>query len=321
MTRRAVRIEHGDPHAASILMVDWHFGTLCNYACSYCPDALHDGAHPWPTEQTVRAFVDQLVAHAARLGKQPFFKFTGGEPTLCPYFLDLVAAMHEKGCLVGVNSNGTKGLKWWGRAREVLDEVNLTYHFEFAKEDRFVEVARTVAEKTRVHVLVTMHPAHFDRCRRAAERVARECTDLTVTMKPLREGFGEVLYDYSEEQREVLAAPLLAVRRTRPKEPSLHGWQMRVVYDDGAAELLRPAALLARGEARFAGWTCHVGLELLVVTAGGRVVRANCRQGGVIGRLGTTIAFPDEPVVCKKLVCACLADISSTRDAPAVPSA
>jgi pyruvate-formate lyase-activating enzyme len=314
-----IRLDHARPELARITLVDWTLGNSCNYACSYCPAGLHDGSIPWPRLPDLTRFVDRLAAHYERLGRTLLFQFTGGEPTVYPQFLDLLRHLRMRRCKAGVISNGSRTLRWWAEARPLLDQVVLTHHVEFVELDHFIEVARYLAAAVRTHVNVTMHPARFDECLAAARRIAAECDDVTITLKPLLVDFGAETYQYTGEQRDVIGDTSFAITRTRAIEESRG--LMRVSFTDGRSELAKASHLIVRGQNRFAGWRCDAGLELLAIDARGRIHRALCRQGGMLGHISDhDLPLPTEPVVCTRPSCHCATDLMTSRRAPDQPS-
>src|SRR3954470_21491856 len=91
-----LRLDHANADWARITVVDWCLGNTCNYACSYCPERLHDGSVPWAEYDRIVAFCDRLVEHYAPRGQTLFFQFTGGEPTVYSHFLDLMCHLRSK---------------------------------------------------------------------------------------------------------------------------------------------------------------------------------------------------------------------------------
>jgi len=281
--RLPVRIEHENARLAEITLVDWTLGNSCNYACSYCPASLHDGTVPWPDVGRVILFCDRLIAHYSVLGRSLVFQFSGGEPTVYPGFLSLIEHLRARECGVGVISNGSRTLRWWGEARGCLDQAVLTHHVEFVKLEHFIEVARFLGKAIRTHVNVTMVPERFDECLENARRIAQECEEITLTLKPLLVDFGAVPVGYSELQREVIAKTRIAVRRGRPIAETRG--TMRVMFEGGDEELCKAAELIVSGRNRFKGWACNAGVELLAIDSAGGIYRGLCRQGGKIGNV------------------------------------
>lgn len=312
MAKDIVRIDHLDPGQRQVMFVDWSLGNTCNYSCTYCPGRLHDGSIAWSDRNAVACFGRTLLDHYQRQGKSVYFQFTGGEPTLYPGLLELIADLKSRVCEVSVISNGSRPLGWWQRARELLDSVVLTHHIEFVKFDHFVEVVRVLSEKIRTHVNITMHPERFDECLERASLLAEQCTDLSLTLKPLLVGFGSQMYAYSDAQIEILQKRILQPQKTRPR-----GSVRRVmlkVYGNGTSGPSHGSHLIAAGENQWLGWSCYIGLELLSITSRGEVYRGGCRQGGLVGRITDEVfQFPVQPQICQLSTCHSIADIMTTK--------
>jgi organic radical activating enzyme len=306
--RRLIRIEHEIADRKRILFVDWLLGNRCNYRCSYCPEVLHSGTIDWVDFDVVTSFVRSLISHYHAAGQT----ITGGEPTLYPQFAELASWLKQNRCLVGIISNGAKKANWWAQVRENLDNVVLTYHVEFSRLDHFVTVASLVSETSRTHINVTMHPDHFDECLQSAEYIARSCTDITITLKPLLVDFGPTLYSYTEHQVDILANKHFDIPRKKHFF-SIRG-DMKKVYTDGSQEVCGASNFLVEGSNHWPGWLCDIGLESLAIDGRGYIYRGRCKEGGYIGTIrDDQVAFPNTPVLCTKESCHCLADIMTTR--------
>ena len=64
----------------------------------------------------------------------------------------------------------------------------------------------------------------------------------------------------------------------------------------------------------FKGWTCHAGLESLMINWDGDVHRATCRVGGSLGNIYKgSFKKPTETITCTRDWCTCAADINITK--------
>jgi organic radical activating enzyme len=307
-----IRLDHANPALARTTVIDWTLGNSCNYACSYCPAALHDGSAPWPDAQRVLAFCERLIAHYEALGRTLLFQFSGGEPTVYPHFLPLIQHLHARDCKVGVISNASRTLRWWAQARPHLDQAVLTHHIEFVDLPHFLDVARFLGQAIRTHVNVTMHPARFDECLANAARVHEQCDDVTITLKPLLIDFGQTPYAYTAAQQRTIAHTRFPPRLTRPLAESRG--PMRLTYADGRSESLKPAELIVTRQNQFNGWQCNVGLELLAINPQGQIHRALCRQAGPVGHIDDAdLRLPTAGVTCTRESCHCATDLMTSR--------
>jgi organic radical activating enzyme len=306
-----VRLDHAKPERSKITVVDWCLGNHCNYACSYCPDRLHDGSLPWADYDTVIAFCDRLIAHYAPRGQTLFFQFTGGEPSVYAPFLDLCRHLKKNACHVGVISNASRTVRWWTDARDCLTQAVLTHHIEFVDLDHFIAVARLLAPSLRTHVNVTMLPNRFEDCLTSAKRIAAKCDDITLSLKPLLINFGPEMYPYTPAQKAAMTASL-PIRRTRPLH-EIRG-EMRVTHHDQSTLLRKSTDFIVTDENHWTGWQCNIGLELLSVNFHGEIFRGICKQGGRLGHITDRhLALPTAPILCTHESCTCLTDIMTTR--------
>lgn len=308
MTDQApMRVRHAVAQHAQTLLVDWMLGNSCNYACSYCPAALHDGSVRWQSEPMVTSMFRRLDMHYARgLGRRVWLQFTGGEPTMHPRIVPLLEQAKTFGFKVSLISNAGRTVRFWERIASNLDAAILTYHQEFADHVHFISVAQRLSERMPVHVNVTVHPDRFDETMGLAEDLCGKAPDITLTLKPLRVGFGTELYDYTEAQLERMQTRLTQSKR---EDATIPRSVMVREFEGGGHDVRRANALLMAGQNRWRGYICEAGLESLRITADGRISRAVCGAGGQIGRLGQPLDFPVSPITCPKESCACVADI------------
>lgn len=319
--KSAIELQHANAYGATVTVIDWNIGSKCNYACSYCPPALHNGAAPWPSYEVAIAFCQRVIEHYERIGKATFFQFSGGEPTLYKQLPDIATFLRTRRSQVGVISNGSRNLSWWSSFREVVDKVVLTHHIEYVDLDHLIAVARLVSEKVRTHVNITMLPARFDECLANARHLSEACDNISITLKPLLVDFGSSMYQYDEAQTRVLLTQTFPDPMRNFATKSARGL-MRMVYDDGSTKLTKASHLIVSGQNRWAGWNCQIGTEILSINQNGQIFRSICRQGGPIGDIADSeLSLPDGGILCQKAVCRCVSDItiSKSRALPAVP--
>jgi hypothetical protein len=305
-------LHHADPRHRRIALIDWNLGNVCNFSCSYCPPSLHSGTTRWPSLSVIFAFGDRVVEHHSVHGYRTFFQFTGGEPTLYPDLLVALAHFKERGSLTGVISNGSRKIAWWQRAAELLDNVVLTQHIEETRLTDFIAVATWLSERVNTHVNVTMLPDRFNECLERATAIHRECPRISISLKPLLVGFGDVLYPYTEEQRRVM----MQFDGRRKAAPPLQTCRGTMAYqgDDGNVTLTTAARLVTADQNHWPGWTCYVGVENLCIASNGDCYRGICREGGKLGTIyDEAIRFPENPLTCTKATCHCLTDILTTK--------
>jgi radical S-adenosyl methionine domain-containing protein 2 len=103
--------------------VNWHFWPWCNYGCKFCFARFEDIPRAERLPKEVAITVPQMLAEAGA----DKITFVGGEPTLCPYLGDLLAASKDVGLTTCIVSNATglteEFLDRWGH---LIDWVGLS---------------------------------------------------------------------------------------------------------------------------------------------------------------------------------------------------
>ena len=94
------------------LAVNWHFWPWCNYGCKFCFARFEDIPRADRLPKEIAITVPEMLATAGA----DKITFVGGEPTLCPYLGDLLAASKDVGLTTCIVSNAT------GLTEEFLDE-------------------------------------------------------------------------------------------------------------------------------------------------------------------------------------------------------
>lgn len=308
-------VEHSSARHARTVLLDWMLGNACSYACSYCPKALHDGTVRWQKSGDILSFYDQLHQHyAVARGRRIWLQFTGGEPTMHPQIIRLLDEARARAFSVSLISNASRTPRFWEKIAPALDAVILTYHSEFADPDAFRAIAEIVAARMPVHINITMRPEVFDDTLGVTHDLRDALPGASFTLKPLRVDFGTELFDYTDDQRAIMAAGLPGASH---EEGAMPRGTMTVRMPDGSAEVLRANELALRDLNHWQGYVCNAGLESLRITGDGRVSRAVCGAGGTLGRLGAPTALPHAPITCPKPLCGCVADMLITKTAPA----
>jgi len=293
-------------------VVEWIISSVCNYACHYCPEELHDGRVRWPDFDTALRFCHRVADHYR--GRDLTFLFTGGEPTLYPRFVDLARQLRGRGAAVAVLSNGSRPLTWWRRSAEHLDEVILTYHYEAADERRFTSLVGFLSPFLPVQVNFLMLPERLDECRAMAAALRERFPEVSVHLKPMMDHWKRV-EGYDAETRALLCASNSAARAPRYARGTFLKGDLALT-GTGVRQVVTPIELLLADGNHWESWRCAAGLETLLVRFTD-VYRAAC---GVEGRIGSIededLALPAEPVTCDRRSCGCIGGIKATKWRP-----
>jgi len=310
-----VRLDHVDPEHARTFVVNWCVTSVCNYACSYCLETLHDHRVRFPEVATVVGLVQQVQAQ--RPGYRVALELTGGEVTAWPRLLECAAAVRERRALLSVLSNGSRPLEWWRGAAPLLDGAVLSFHVESARFEHFLQVVELLRRTIPLHVNVIMLPRLFTQCV-AAARVLSALADVTVALQPLVKDMNRAdspLHDYTRDQLDVLEHPDGVVRPpafTRPRR----GFRGDLYLEDreGRRTVFTPQQMSAAGLNRWRGWACAMGVEQIAVYLDGSVYGGWCRQGGRLGSVHEqNVTLPHRATVCQGGVCTCYFDMQSRK--------
>lgn len=311
--RTPVAIRHEQSQHNEFLVVNWCLGNTCNYACSYCPEILHDASVPWVSYEDVTKFCDRILKHYRADGKRNvYFEFTGGEVSHHKNFIDILKFLKERDVWTGMISNGSKHMGWWEQAKPYLDHACISFHPESAKQDHFKKVIQFLNDSVTLHVNVMMLPEKFDECMDLARWVETETENITVAIQPLLKNFSDVMYPYTPDQKDRLENQTFNIKFTRPVKT--YRGRMVKVFEDGTTETLSGPELIAKRENRWTGWECRAGLDELIVDFHGDIFRAWCMEGGRIGNVKMEkIDFPQNPILCKRDYCHCVLDVMNER--------
>lgn len=314
MEHKYIRLEHANPDHNNWFVVNWCLGNTCNYACSYCPEDLHNASKRWPELEVIKTFIKNVKD--THTDKKIYFEFTGGEVTMYRHFIEVCQYCTELGIKVGLISNGSRTIRYWEENKQYFDHVCLSYHPEFANEDHFYDVIRVLHNDIRTHVNIMMSPEHFDRCFEVANKV-KDLGNISMALQPLIHDFGEVLYDYTPEQKEILDKQheLIIKHIKYTKNFNYYRGAMKMVLANGIKIPSSAHHFINNKTNNWIGWKCSSGVEQLVVDMDRSIHRGWCKIGKPIGFISDEhLTFPKDPITCNKTMCHCNFDIMCTKE-------
>lgn len=154
--------------------VVWDLSRFCNFDCSYCPPTVHnltDGHQP--LERLLR-IVDLAEGYfEGEKGIQ--FSLSGGEPTLDPSIIPLCRYIRGRGHFVHVQSNGSRGKKFWEAFVPHITSLTVSIHFEFMNEARLFRNVQYILDNLRddsiLEVKMIAQEENLDRVRSIRDRL------------------------------------------------------------------------------------------------------------------------------------------------------
>ena len=176
--------------SGAVFQVGWDMGRRCNYDCSYCPSHRHDNfsAHASLADLTKNVdflfkYIDLYMGH--RHNKQASINFTGGEPTVNPYFIQLTEYLASEysskyadrfNCNFTVTSNGAMSSRMAEAIMDNLGFITISYHAEAdaaLKQQVMDRIEQFRLDGPAKHcglsINVMFHAEHFDECVRVCE--------------------------------------------------------------------------------------------------------------------------------------------------------
>jgi organic radical activating enzyme len=304
-------VDFADSADRSRVVVEWLMSSICNYSCSYCPAALHDGRVRYPDWDTVRSFVERVRDHYR--DSDLTFLLTGGEVTTYRRLVPLMTLLRKLDCAVAVLSNGSKPVAWWEGHAGLMDEVLLSYHHERADDDHMLAVAGVVTPQAAVQFNVVIDPSNFDRTVAFGQRAMAESAAIVNFKIMFEDGWSRPTV-YGPDQQQVLTNAITqAGAHNAGRRATVLKGDMLMSGPDLAPERLSALAIIDRGLNSWGGWHCDVGLTTLFIRFD-EIWRASCRVGGVLGSIyDKQLRLPEDPVVCSRGSCNCIAGIKSHK--------
>ena len=302
---------------SKVFLLTWVINNICTNHCSYCPTSLHSGKNHHYDWNHAEKFIDECVKRYGLIK----CSIAGGEPTLSPFFKDLVKKIHDNGGINHVTSNLARSLSWWEDHVEYLSHISASYHPEFTTsqtaEDEFIEKITVLSKKIPVNVRIMMHPNYWDQCMRVFERSKDSAKNAIISIVRILPNFGigDPFCDinYTAEQDEILATTeLVHGKRVEGSYRELPDPETFFKFYKKKMEIQTHDAvhnLINTNNTNFKNWNCRIGLESLFVCYTGNVFRGNCNVGGAIGNITKTVNWPANHINCNKEICHCWTDV------------
>ena len=299
-------------HQQDLVHITWMINNICQNKCTYCVPELNSGkGHHYKWEDASK-FVDLLFEKYSLM----HFSVTGGEPSLCSFFPDLVKKITDTDKhTIGLTTNGYASVDYWKKISQSVSYICFSYHPEYPTEE-FLEKVLYSAMNTVVTVRVMMHPRYWEH----SLKVYEDIKDLpSIFVEPVRVvDWGQKdrsIFVYNEEQLEWFARKETSQKGgfDAPEANFSKFVDLRsdFVMSNGDVKGANALDFVNSGETNFKGYVCEVGLKSLFVEHTGDIFLGNCCIGGVQGNLNDpdNIKWPTKRVICTKSICHCASDI------------
>lgn len=308
------RIEHEHENAKNTVVVNWCITDKCNFRCSYCLPSLNRGRHGPPDFDAVMKFCSAFINR--NKDRNIYFEFTGGEITIWDGFPLLASFLKQhQNVAVGVITNGSRSKDWWDEIKEYIDHASFSFQPEFTKKVHYISLVDFLSNHMKIHCNIMMHPHEFNECKEVAKFISENVSNVSIALQPLLVEFKDQLYEYTQEQLEVLDRQheLYGSKIKWTREWPIYRGAMKKIYDD--KEVVSSAhRFIAEKTNRWTGWKCYAGVEQIVIDLDGSIWRGWCKEGGRIGSIYEPFLLDQTPIICQRDFCHCNFDIMCTKE-------
>jgi organic radical activating enzyme len=298
------RIRLNDP---GTLLLTWILNNICTNKCAYCPSILHEGTNHNYEWHHAKEFAENLISKYPKIQ----LAISGGEPTLSPWFEDLVKMFSDKGHPVGITTNGARTIQFFEKISPYLTYIVMSYHPSY-HDDNFVKKVIACSKRTPTSVSIIMDSRYFDQALEMYHTIV-DLADVEVELKIVNDWIREstVGRDYTAEQLEKIKSipHKIISNKIKPKNKLL--MKSTAYYDSGESTAVDAQRIINEGKDNFFGWSCNIGLESLFVNFDGKIKKANCASAEYLGDIQhlDDVQWPSKPVICPQTYCDCATDI------------
>lgn len=309
MTKKLIQIRQN----RRVMQLTWIMNNICTNHCDYCPPDLHMGKNHHYEWKNVKSFIDRLVSHYSSI----HCSISGGEPTVSPFFPELVSTFYDAGHTVGITTNGSRNVRYWREIAPKLSYICFSYHPAYP-DAQLLDKIREAALHTSCVVRVMMDSRYWDQ----AMEFYKQCIKLPyIGVEPVRilpeiaaRRIGD---DYTDEQNNWLnttkqrSALTSVIHETNPawRPANAHS---TFYYDDGSFDSNGDSNyLISTGQNDFRGWACNIGLESLFIHYNGWVKKGNCYQSEELFHIDSheEHELPISAELCVQKICHCNTDV------------
>lgn len=310
------------------IQVTWLLNTICNFKCVYCKPSLYGGINHGFKWENGKKFIESTLQRLNKLKKNSNWAISGGEPTMSPFFPELIDILSKDPRVsISISTNGSRSLKYWKKIAHKVNGLAFSFHPETSNIDDYIKVLKYCSTVSNTSVLA-MAPApkelwditmgFVDKIRELniapirAVRISDVSDDSATTP--------QYLMDYSKEQLKYFKEDVQNTVYYDNLPPTVQqGGIVRTTEGTYETHEIINKALAAE-KAHFKGWTCYGGLESLFINDKGKISRANCtnewEDGKYLGHINDfeKITYPTKPGICNIThQCFCYTDFMITK--------
>jgi len=280
-----------------IVQVSWDLGNECNQNCSYCPDVFKNGHFSNGNWDQVEIFADRMCDYYDLIGKSLYIGFGGsGEPTLVPWFGNLLRLLNNRIAGCTVSTNLTAPLEWFEEHGNVIKHISGTVHYEYTSLPELADKICAIRDVVRdINITVPMLPDRYDEQIKDIEWFSKK-TNINVGQQVVFSNPVEPVKlkkEYTEEIKENLRSTHdnTAYLITTKDENNVIQAVDQIKYAD--INLSENDSLR-----EFTNWDCYAGIDTLVIDSRGFVRRGWCAQLSMHQHHMTSWSWNLNPITC-----------------------
>lgn len=278
------------------LHIDWDINYNCNYRCSYCK-TYETGWNNTSFQKAIVA-IDALNGSVFTKTKLPItIWFSGGEPSILPWLEDF--CLYIKGInpniYIGMTTNGSQPVDLYSTmlSSHLVDYINFSLHFEFAKPSHFLSKISKLVFKHGLERLsvVVMHES----------QASQEATEIIESLQSQNIKCSTHLIRDSKYQNSVSSVEyVLKHQDSNIKDIDING-----IAHSGNYIL----ALMHHNNYSFKNWRCWAGVNHFYVTKDFELLAASCGIKSFGNLLLDNINYNEDPVICDGRSCICSSNV------------
>jgi sulfatase maturation enzyme AslB (radical SAM superfamily) len=289
------------------LFVYWQLTDFCNFKCNYCSPVLNEGnfaikqKEKIPSNDTIKFFIETLKEY--KKNKDIYISLSGGEPTLHPFFSEIVELVHPFSNIELI-TNGSRSISWWSSLKKLPHLIRISLHPEFTEIEKINKLSHFILSTgSSLRFNLSMDTKNWDQ---SIEMYNQLDPNLKKFVKP------KVLHDWSNKHKpmqhyspdQIQIIKNLFSETIDDPENLIHF--TRATYNDGSAGRLNFSHTSIHDNKYF-NWKCSAGSTSVSVNVLGHVHAGLCKQQliGTIDNFQTLTEYLN----CRSLICQCPTDL------------
>ena len=340
-------LEHSAEHFDDEVKIEWHLGLYCNNNCSYCSDTSHNRT---PEHLEFDKFIIGVNNLMNKIDRNKIrIEFTGGEPTLNPYFMNMLFYLYYVGIdKVSFTTNGSRSIQYYKNCIDMIDSITFSYHMEYEnyKPEMIIELQDYINSKEtkkwmKVHIMFL--PSTLDRVKQLKDIF--EDNNIRYAVRRIRPSYfrthpGNEYWPDGRLKKGMIVPPfdtksISALLCTEESGTDHSGGDedyysieelnflnnecrynfenLIIHYDDGTYERSNVNQITGDKLNQFKGWKCWAGIQSMRIGVDGIITVGKC-EIPPLGNVFTEFEIPDRPSICRNDWCCSATNINTTKN-------